>query len=50
MDEFKTIRYKLDVRILDDDTLYYEEHTWLKMRGRGDLFDHRDENTLRRVK
>jgi hypothetical protein len=47
--EFKTVRYTLDVKLLDDDTLYYDEHTWLQMKGRTELFDHRDSNTVRRV-
>jgi hypothetical protein len=48
-EEFKTVRYTLVVKVLDDDTLYYDEHTFMKMKNREDLFDHRDENTLRRV-
>ncbi len=47
--EFKTVRYTLDVKLIDDDTLHYDEHTWLLLKGRTELFDHRDENTLRRV-
>lgn len=47
--EFKTVRYTLDVKRIDDDTLHYDEHTWLQMKGREEPFDHRDENTLRRV-
>jgi hypothetical protein len=47
--EFKTVRYNLTVKVVDDDTLYYDEHTWLQMKGRDDLFDHRDENTLQRI-
>jgi hypothetical protein len=47
--EFKTVRYELTVVMVDDDTLHYDEHTWLQMAGREELFDHRDENTLRRV-
>ena len=48
MAEFKTVRYTLDLKMLDDDTLYYDEHTWLQMKGREELYDHRDDNTLRR--
>ena len=47
--EFKTVRYTLDVKIIDDDTLYYDQHTWMQMKGKTELFDHRDDNTLRRV-
>jgi hypothetical protein len=48
-DEFKTVRYTLDVNVLDDDTLYYDEHTFMKIKGQSELFDHRDDNTLKRV-
>lgn len=47
--EFKTLRYTLDIKVLDDDSFSYDEHTWLKMKGREELFDHRDSNTVRRV-
>lgn len=47
--EFKTVRYTLDLEVVDDDTLKYEEHTFMKMKGRDQLFDHVDANTLRRV-
>lgn len=47
--EFKTVRYTVAVEVIDDDTLRYEAHTYMKMKGREALFDHRDENTLRRV-
>ena len=43
------MRYTLDVEIVDDDTLKYESHTFMKMKGRDALFDHVDANTLRRV-
>ncbi|MBS1120094.1 MAG: uncharacterized protein H6Q90_2322 [Deltaproteobacteria bacterium] len=48
--EFKTVRYTLALQIIDDDTLHYDEHTFMQMKGRDQLFDHRDENTLRRVR
>lgn len=46
--EFKTVRYTLDVELPDDGTFRYEEHTVLRLKN-GDLFDHSDANTLRRV-
>jgi hypothetical protein len=49
-EEFKTVRYTLSVNFLDDDTLHYDEHTYLRLKGRDQLFDHRDENTLFRVR
>ncbi len=47
--EFKTVRYTLNVDFPDENTLHYEEHTWLQMKGRKELFDHSDQNTLKRV-
>ncbi len=47
--EFKTVRYTSAVRILDEDSFSYEEHTYLKIKGRAEIFDHHDENTMRRV-
>jgi hypothetical protein len=47
--EFKTVRYTLEVELVDDDTLRYESHVFLKVKGREALFDHVDANTLRRA-
>ena len=48
--EFKTTRFEFALEMLDDDTFTYEEHTWLMMKGRAELFDHSDANTLTRVR
>ena len=48
-EEFKTVRYTVDVKFIDDNTMHYDEHLWMKMKGREELFDHSDENTLRRL-
>jgi hypothetical protein len=47
--EFRTERYTLEVESPDDDTLRYESHTFMRMKGREALFDHVDANTLKRV-
>lgn len=47
--EFKTARYELTVRILDENRFYYKEDTQLRMPGKAELFHHTDENTLTRV-
>jgi len=47
--EFKTVRYTLHVEFPEDDTLHYEEHTFLQVKG-AEVFDHVDSNTLRRVR
>ena len=46
--EFKTVRYTLQVEFPDDDTLHYEEHTFMRLKT-AEVFDHADSNTLRRV-
>ncbi len=47
--EFKTVRYELDVKILSPDSWSYEEDTQLLMKGRTEIFHHRDRNLLVRV-
>lgn len=47
--EFKTVRYELDVRKLSHDAWAYEEDTQLLMKGRSEIFHHRDRNQLNRV-
>lgn len=47
--EFKTLRYTLDVTIHDDMSFSYDEDTELMIKGRPDVFHHRDKNTLKRV-
>lgn len=47
--EFRTERYRLEVELLADGRLRYDEDTVLRMRGREALFHHTDRNVLRRV-
>jgi hypothetical protein len=47
--EFKTVRYTFALEMLDDDTFFYDAHTWMKLKNREELFDHQDTNTLRRA-
>ncbi len=47
--EFRTERYELAVTLNDADSLTYEEHTWLRIKGQEKLFDHSDTHTLRRA-
>jgi hypothetical protein len=47
--EFKTVRYTVAVKVLDDNSFEYEAHTYLKMKNRAELFDHRDDNVMRRL-
>jgi hypothetical protein len=48
--EFKTVRYELELKLLGPDSWAYEEDTQILMKGRTDLFHHRDRNQLIRVK
>lgn len=48
--EFKTVRYTLDIEILDADRFSYREVTYMQMPGRPQLFEHLDQNVMVRVK
>ncbi len=48
-EEFKTVRYHIDVMIHDDGSFTYDEDTVLSIKGQEELFHHTDRNTLRRV-
>ena len=48
--EFKTVRYELKITVHDANSFSYDEDTQLKMKGRDEIFHHRDKNTVRRVK
>ena len=48
--EFKTVRYELKVIIHDPNSFTYEEDTQIRIKGNGEIFHHRDKNTLKRVK
>ena len=49
LQEFKTTMFTVDVHFQDDNTLLYEEHTFMQMKDRDELFDHVDVNTLKRA-
>lgn len=49
LSEFKTVRYTVKVNTSETDRLHYEEHTFMKLKGKEELFDHSDINTLKRV-
>ena len=46
---FRTVSYRIRVRIGDDGTWSYEEEGMLDIPGHDELFSHLDENTLTRV-
>jgi len=46
---FRTVKFHMIVRVNNDGTWSYEEHTQLRIPDREDLVDHVDRNTLKRV-
>ncbi len=48
--EFKTVRYELEVDLEGTDRFRYAEDTQLLLKGRSEVFHHRDSNTLKRVR
>lgn len=47
--EFKIMGFELTINILDSKTFSYEQNTILKLKGRDELFNHRDKNTLTKI-
>lgn len=47
---FRTVRYELDVDLSVADQYRYAEDTQLLLKGRSEVFHHRDSNTLKRVR
>jgi hypothetical protein len=48
--EFKTVRYELTVTVQDANTFRYKEDSQLRIAGQLDIFHHRDQNVLTRVR
>jgi len=48
--EFKTVRFELEVDLSTPDRYRYAEDTQLLLKGRSDVFHHRDANELVRVR
>lgn len=46
---FKTVSFRIEVKILGNGTWSYEQDTVLQIAGRPDLFHHTDKNTLRKI-
>jgi hypothetical protein len=47
--EFRTVRYTLTVRLVEDGVFEYDEDTILRVKGRPEPFHHTDKHRLRRV-
>ncbi len=48
--EFQTVGFELEMNIIDDDSFSYDEVTRIQIKGKQGVFEHRDRNTLNRVK
>ena len=48
-DEFQTVSYEIKFSFIDENTFTYDENTRIKMKGRDDIFDHTESNTLKKV-
>ena len=48
-EEFRTVRFEVNITIHDKDSFSYDEDTVLQIKGQDELFHHRDSNTLQRV-
>jgi len=48
-EEFRTVRFEVNITIHDQDSFSYDEDTVLQIKGQDELFHHRDSNTLQRV-
>lgn len=48
-EQFKAVRYDIELTVNDDGSIRYAENTQLKIKGQPELFAHTDENTLRKV-
>ena len=46
---FKTVEFRLQVKVNDDGTWSYNQDTVLKIAGQDELFHHRDTNTLHKI-
>jgi len=46
---FKTVEFRIQVKINDDGTWTYHQDTVLKIAGQDELFHHRDTNTLHKI-
>jgi hypothetical protein len=47
--EFKTVRFEIEVVVEGEGRIRYAEDTQLKLKGRPEIFHHRDSNRLSRV-
>lgn len=48
--EFKTVKYEINISFNGEDSFSYDENTHILIKGREDIFNHTEKNTLTRVK
>jgi len=48
-EEFKTVRYDIELTVNDDGSFSYSQNTQLQIKGQSEIFAHTDENTLRKI-
>jgi hypothetical protein len=48
-EQFKTIRYTLEVEVLNTNSFSYKEITYMQMPGRKELFEHLDQNIMTKM-
>lgn len=48
-EEFKTVRYDIELTVNDDGSFSYSQNTQLQIKGQSEVFAHTDENTLRKI-
>lgn len=49
-EEFKTLSYEIKFEFTDVDEFTYDENTRIQIKGQDRVFDHREKNTLKKVK
>lgn len=47
--EFKSVRYDITFKQVDENTFSYDENTQIKIKGQDELFQHTEKNILKRV-
>src|ERR1700677_1738464 len=48
--EFQTIEHEVQIVFLDEETFSYDQVSKIRIKGQSKIFEHRDKNTLTRVK
>lgn len=48
--EFQTVKYEIEMTFNPDGSFTYDQNSFIKIKGQEKLFEHRDINTLRKIK